>query len=112
MHLGVNPFRRNDRESYPEVVIPLARAASPPETNPSDEKLPVPNEKNEETKSLDKSSAEENGAASLCKYGELTIEALRAEVEADSVASGHDTSYDRMCFLTLSRVVSTVIHGT
>lgn len=99
MRIGVNPFRKNDRDSYPEVVIPLARAPSMPKASPDDEKLPGPDEKIHDRKSLDKSSSsEENGAAPV-QYGELTLESLRAEVEADSATSGQDSSYDRMFFL-------------
>lgn len=95
MRCGVNPFRKNDRDSYPEVVIPLARASSKPKASPIDEKLPVPDGTTHIRNSLDQSSAEENGAASV-DCDELTLESLRAEVEADVVVSGHDSTYDRM----------------
>lgn len=91
----VNPFRKNDRDSYPEVVIPLARASSKPSASSVDEKSPVPDGTTHVRNSLDHSSAEENGAAPV-KCDELTIESLRAEVEADAVITGHDSTYDRM----------------
>ena len=83
--------------------MPLAnapeRAPSPLQSdteikpNNPDEK---PNEKPDE-KSLDRSDRSENGVGPV-PSGPLTIEGLKAEVEADVTASGHDSAYDRMSF--------------
>ncbi|KAJ0423000.1 major facilitator superfamily domain-containing protein [Aspergillus carlsbadensis] len=62
-----------DRDFYPEVVVPLAR----------DSTSAVNEAKNE-------ANAQEKGVA-----GALTLESLRAEIEAGVVVSGHDSVYDR-----------------
>ncbi|KAL2787691.1 major facilitator superfamily domain-containing protein [Aspergillus keveii] len=62
-----------DRDFYPEVVVPLAR----------DSTSTVNEAKNE-------ANAQEKGVA-----GPLTLESLRAEIEAGVVVSGHDSVYDR-----------------
>ncbi|KAL3488160.1 major facilitator superfamily domain-containing protein [Aspergillus germanicus] len=62
-----------DRDFYPEVVVPLAR----------DSTSAVNETKNE-------ANAQEKGVA-----GPLTLESLRAEIEAGVVVSGHDSVYDR-----------------
>lgn len=46
--------------------------------------------------SLDRASSQENGTSGIHDGTTLTLEALRAEVESDIAASGHDTVYDRM----------------
>ena len=86
--------------------MPLAnapeRAPSPLQSdteikpNNPDEK---PNEKPDE-KSLDRSDRSENGVGPV-PSGPLTIEGLKAEVEADVTASGHDSAYDRMFFFSV-----------
>jgi hypothetical protein len=63
----------HDRDFYPEVVVPLARDS----TSTANEA------KNE-------ANAQEKGVA-----GPLTLESLRAEIEAGVVVSGHDSVYDR-----------------
>lgn len=78
--------------------MPLApsspeRSPSPPQSISADpEKKPHPDEKSDD-RSLDRS---ENGVSPVRAGGSLTIEALRAEVESDISASGHDSTYDRM----------------
>lgn len=91
----LNPFK-HDRQRFPGVVIPLseAPARSWHVSKVSGEKKP-----RLENKNLDRSPSEENGSAgSLPETSHLTIEALRAEVESDVAASGHDSAYDRMWF--------------
>lgn len=81
----LTPFKK-DRQSFPGVVIQLAHA---PAHKPAkgDEK---------DNKSLDRASSSENGSApSLGETSHLTLEALRAEVEADISTSGQDSAYDR-----------------
>lgn len=78
-----------ERRGFPEVVVPLARAS--PETKHD--------ESTGSNSSLDRASVQEKGASALTTGSTLTLEALRAEVEADVVSSGHDTAYDRMFLL-------------
>ncbi|KAI9933757.1 hypothetical protein ASPWEDRAFT_105998 [Aspergillus wentii DTO 134E9] len=85
-----------DRRQFPEVVVPLARApaTAPPAYEPNAEK----NEKNvdsESNASHDRASLQEKGAGSVPACSTLTVEGLRAQVEAEVAASGHDTVYDR-----------------
>lgn len=79
-------FSNRERGQFPEVVIPLARGSAPKTDDSQD---------NDSSSGLEKSSsAQEKGAGSHTTTT-LTLEALRAEVEADISASGHDTAYDR-----------------
>ncbi|KAJ5856244.1 uncharacterized protein N7529_010188 [Penicillium soppii] len=79
-------FANRERRSFPEVVVPLAHG-SPPKAND--------NQDDDSNSGLDRASSQEKGAAGTRAGSTLTLEALRAEVEADIHASGHDTAYDR-----------------
>ena len=100
MVLFYNPFTRKEQSNFPGVVVPLANA---PERSPSplqsdSEIKPSPDEKpndKPDEKSLDRSDRSENGVGPV-PDGPLTIEGLKAEVEEDIAASGHDSAYDRM----------------
>jgi hypothetical protein len=84
-----NPFKK-DRQNFPGVVIPLADApAHLTKLSETDDK--------ESSKSLDHASSSENGVAgSHTSATHLTLEALRAEIEADLATASHDSTYDRM----------------
>lgn len=84
----VNPFKKYSLQDFAHVLVPLADA--PRRSSQSDSN----NEKNE--KKLDRVGSEEDGSIPPDQYSTMTIEALRAEVESDIGASGHDTAYDRM----------------
>lgn len=91
-----SPFKK-DRQNFPGVVIPLSEAPAYPSGAP-------PSEKQDKTdaldasKSLDRAPSSETGSAgSLPDTSYLTIELLRAEIDADISTSGHDSVYDRMC---------------
>lgn len=93
-----NPFKK-DRQNFPGIVIPLANAPAHYGSGGSD----LDEKKGSvDDKSLDRASSSENGAASGSQpeTSHLTIEALRAEVEADAASAGHDSAYDRMCLLS------------
>ncbi|KAL2013102.1 hypothetical protein VTN00DRAFT_627 [Thermoascus crustaceus] len=90
MPFWVNPFTKNDHTNFPGVVIPLSEARRASVAPPAGNDNPSADEKN-----LDKVGSAENGTASLPETHPMTIEALRAEVENDIAASGHDTAYDR-----------------
>lgn len=79
-------FANRERRQFPEVVVPLSHGSAPKDTYPSDNS----------NSGLDRSSSQETGTAGPCASGQLTLEALRAEVEADIGISGHNTVYDRM----------------
>jgi len=72
----LNPFKKHGTPHYPEVLIPLADGHAP---DAGDEK----------------DAASGNAEGSPVHYTNLTLEALRAEVESDIAVSGHDTVYDR-----------------
>lgn len=100
MPFGVNPFSKQDHD-FPGVIVPLSDAPphSHPQTSHDPEKKVGPDEKTD-TGSLDRAPSAENGVGSIHSHqpshdGPLTLEILRAEVENDVVASGHDSAYDR-----------------
>ncbi|KAL9000240.1 MAG: hypothetical protein Q9169_001142 [Polycauliona sp. 2 TL-2023] len=85
MPLFINPFRKSDVNDFEGVYTPLADFRRRSSSNDHAEK---PGELVGEKK-LDVSPAPSNG------YSSYTIDALRAEVELESAASGHDSAYDR-----------------
>lgn len=89
----LNPFKRHDREEFLGVVVPLA-PSSPPENRQSPSRVEESPEKDD--KKLDRVASEENGVSSNPEYSHQTLEAIRAEVDNEIAASGHDTVYDRM----------------
>lgn len=83
----INPFKR-DTEDFSDVIIPLADAPAHTEISEKTDKQSDSNS--------DGASSSENGAGSPKHSTHLTLEALRAEVEADVTTATHDTAYDRM----------------
>lgn len=79
MGFFVNPFKGNDANEFPDVIIPLADG--------------TPTKKSEA--GVDPGLQEKGVSPPTGEYSPLTLESLRSEVEADMVASGHDTAYDR-----------------
>jgi hypothetical protein len=99
-------FSNTDRRFFPEVVVPLARdpnsvtLESNANANANAEKKDTPSDHPpayRSESSPDRSSLQEKGVAAVpaSASGELTLESLRAEVEAGVVVSGHDSIYDR-----------------
>lgn len=72
-----NPFKTHDVSEFPDVVIPLAQAQRH-------------NSITSKEKPDDSSRTSSDGPVTG-----LTVEALRAEVDSDLAAGGHDTAYDR-----------------
>ncbi|KAJ5684360.1 uncharacterized protein N7477_000705 [Penicillium maclennaniae] len=92
--LTFNPFKR-ERQNFPGVVIPLSEA--PLRSHPTDvEKEKKDDSSIDQPKSLDRAPSAENGSAgSLRETSHLTIEVLRAEIDAEVSTAGLDTMYDR-----------------
>ncbi|KAI7709610.1 hypothetical protein KC353_g10258, partial [Hortaea werneckii] len=82
----MNPFATHDVSEFPGVHVPLAGSRRDPSTAPDDKK---DNEKPEDSPSDDASSQASQQA------GVLTLESLKAEIDAEVAMSGHDTAYDR-----------------
>lgn len=108
MPFWTNPFTRNDRAEFLGVVVPLSQATrnvpaaedSPTEKDAIGKDNGTPNEpKDEGTDRLDRIGSEEVGAASNPEFSHQSIESIRAEVESEMSASGHDSTYDRMSYL-------------
>ncbi|KAL4916785.1 major facilitator superfamily domain-containing protein [Aspergillus aurantiobrunneus] len=92
-------FTNRERRFFPEVVVPLPRdSSSQTPASPigsKDRKPEDPIDGTGSKSSLDRGELQEKGVAGVRPPTELTLEALRAEVEAGVVASGHDSVYDR-----------------
>ncbi|OJK03086.1 hypothetical protein ASPACDRAFT_76158 [Aspergillus aculeatus ATCC 16872] len=95
MPFGINPFKNHDHSDFAGVVIPLDQA--PMRSRPDAQTAKQTGDTDDKTdeKSLDRAPSEEAGFGSLHNYDHMTIEALRAEIEADLVATGQDSVYDR-----------------
>lgn len=87
-----------DRRQFPEVVVPLASDPTPHDPAISYAKnKDHPTDGSASNTSLDRGSLQEKGVVGAPTITtKLTLEALRAEVEADLVSSSHDSAYDRM----------------
>lgn len=92
-----NPFKK-DRQNFPGVVIPLSEAPIYPNgVYPNAAQSVDKKDDADANKSLERAPSSENGSAgSLPDTSHLTIEILRAEIEAEMSTSGHDSVYDRM----------------
>ncbi|KAI9870221.1 MAG: hypothetical protein M1830_004511 [Pleopsidium flavum] len=85
MPIFMNPFAKHDVSDFPDVYVPLAdahRYAS------------VVAQHEEKTEKSDIAGGEAGRQASL-NYSAYSIEGLRAEIDSDLAASGHDAAYDR-----------------
>lgn len=85
----MNPFKKQDVSDFEGVFVPLAQAQRHRSVvsaydDKKDDQIGVTEEKK-----LESPADPANG------YSSLTIEGLRAEIELDLAASGHDTAYDR-----------------
>ncbi|KAJ5156155.1 hypothetical protein N7492_008958 [Penicillium capsulatum] len=89
-----NPFKK-DRQNFPGIVIPLAEAPAHPSPDLSDEKAGLPkNDKPEDA--AERGSAHGSASGSQHETTHLTLEGLRAEIDADIAAGGvQDSMYDR-----------------
>ncbi|KAH8425085.1 uncharacterized protein LDX57_002833 [Aspergillus melleus] len=87
-------FLWKDRQSFPDVVVPLADAPAPAYSDPNAETKSNPDAKANLNR-LDSASSQEKGASPVPASGVLTLEGLRAEVESAVAASGVDSVYDR-----------------
>ena len=83
-----NPFKR-ERQNFPGVVVPLASTSA---SHASTDSIEKDDKASDHAPSSSSSRGPEKASTSL------TLEALRAEVEADIASSGTDTSYDRMYY--------------
>ncbi|KAI4103169.1 MAG: hypothetical protein L6R37_003990 [Teloschistes peruensis] len=89
MPFFMNPFKKQDVSDFEGVFVPLAQAQRHRSVvsaydDKKDDQIGVTEEKK-----LESPADPANG------YSSLTIEGLRAEIELDLAASGHDTAYDR-----------------
>lgn len=74
-----NPFKTHDVSDFPGVYKPMAQ-------------------QRQQSVTSDKVKKDEDSDAASTSTSEpaLTIESLRAEIDSDLAAGGHDTAYDRM----------------
>ncbi|KAL4923636.1 MFS transporter [Aspergillus undulatus] len=90
-------FTNRERRFYPELVVPLPRDTTPitTEADRPDKEKELPKNDLASDSSPDRASLQEKGVAHAPSGTQLTLEALRVEVEEGVIASGHDTVYDR-----------------
>jgi hypothetical protein len=81
-----NPFKSHDVSEFPDVVIPLSQA-----------------QRRNSTSSKEKPDDSSRASSDRVQSGSgMTIEDLRAEIDSDPAADGHDTPYDREFMLDVS----------
>lgn len=79
----LNPFHKHDVSEFPGVLVPLASAQHRRTSVISKNDL------------SDDAGKESTGSSEWT--GGMTVESLRAEIDADLAAGGVDTAYDRTC---------------
>lgn len=78
-----NPFKTHSVDDFPNVVVPLSDAVRRNSITSTSEKH-------------DNDSRASSDQVQTVQAGPITtLEALRAEVDTDLAAGGHDTAYDR-----------------
>ena len=91
----LNPFKK-ERQNFPGVVIPLAQAPAHRPSNLNDEKTDLSKDDKPEDMA-ERGSAHGSASSSQHEATHLTLEGLRAEIEADLTGShSENTTYDRM----------------
>ncbi|KAI4208231.1 MAG: hypothetical protein LQ346_000111 [Caloplaca aetnensis] len=102
MPIFVNPFKKNDVSDFEGVYLPLGQSQRHPAAlaAANDRKDSLTKDSGSDEKKLESPSPDhgENN------YSANTVEGLRAEIELELAASGHDTPYDRK-----SRVINKAI---
>lgn len=84
----MNPFQKHDVSDFPNVFVPLAHATrNASVVADHNEKLGIPSDSPVNDK--------EDEANVGREFSANTVEGLRAEIDLDIAASGHDTAYDR-----------------
>lgn len=83
----MNPFATHDVSEFPGVHVPLARSTQGPST--------APGEENEKDEKPEDSPSDDSSSQASQQAGVLTLESLKAEIDAEVALSGHDTAYDR-----------------
>ncbi|KAF2692127.1 sugar transporter [Lentithecium fluviatile CBS 122367] len=97
----LNPFKKHDVSEFPGVLVPLDQAphgnsATSRRNGASGTTTPRGEKSETDEKSARKDSDSPSGAPSLATGGVgLTLERLRAEIDADMAAGDTQTAYDR-----------------
>jgi len=103
-----NPLHKESVDDYQGVLVPLENAARHPTVaaeyarRRSLEAVGSDGAAHSDETKKDKSSDNEDGVmrTSSAGYSPYTIEGLRAEVNEDVAASGHDSAYDCKIYAT------------
>ena len=86
MPVFLNPFAKHDVSEFEGVYKPFEEAQRHPSVVAA----------NEERFSVKDDVEKHSKSSSDTPYTANTLEALKAEIDADIAASGHDSIYDRM----------------
>ena len=83
MPIFMNPFQKHDVSDFPDVYVPLAHAERRASSF-------------QETKiDMKESKIDDSDGSPSRDYNTQTIESMKAEIDMDIAASGHDTAYDK-----------------
>lgn len=87
MPFFMNPFQKHNVKDFPDVYVPLAR---------STRNASVVADHNEKVGAFSPGNKLDDEAAVSPSddYSACTVEGLRAKIDLDIAASGHDTAYD------------------
>ena len=81
----MNPFKTHDVSDFPGVLIPLREAQRHHSVVGKHEEILAKTD-----------SPNDEERVSIDQYSPYTIEGLKAEIDTDLAASGHDKAYDSM----------------
>lgn len=91
----LNPFKKYDLIDFEEVVVPLSDAPRHPKVIAENKRrASLASSANDSTLN-NQSTIEKANPADRNSHDAWTVEKLRAEIEEDLAASGHDSAYDR-----------------
>ena len=96
MPIFMNPFQKHDVSDFPDTYVPLGQAQRHHSVVSAhgDKLAGLPHGGVADDSKIKRGDSIKSGDASGL-VDELTLEALRAEIDADVEAAGHDTAYDR-----------------
>ena len=93
------PFKKYHLEDFDSVVIPLGQAQRAASVVAENQRRAsartLVEEEREAEKASEKAGLDFSGRDSGSDHAVTTIETLRAEIDADISASGHNSTYDR-----------------
>jgi hypothetical protein len=106
MPFFTNPFKKHDVSEFEGVLIPLEHAEHRSSLADGQRRMSITSQLSQQlSRKSDKNSEKASTDSSGGVHGGLTIETLKAEIEADLVAGESHTAYDSKTARTASSYI-------